>query len=133
MIKNATNHLKPKTRSHSLISSHLWRLWQRKEHLKQLRIIGGSQTSRRIPTRRGREAISAASRGVARSDIVEDLSILVQCGIDEADRAFALSRALVVDHRDQRRPNRCGERGAELWLELAGGEAREVCAVRSNV
>jgi hypothetical protein len=61
------------------------------------------------------------------------LSILVQCGIDEADRAFALSRTLVVDHRDQRRPDRCGERGAELLVELAGGEAREVCAVRSNV
>jgi len=115
------------------VDIHLWSLWQRKEHLEQLRIIWRSQPSSWIPARRCREAISAASRGVARSNIVEYLRILVQCGIDEADRAFTHSRALVVDHRDQRRPDRCCERGAELCLELACEEGREVCAVRSNV
>lgn len=120
-------------RSHSLISFRFRHLWQRKEHLQQLRIIRSSQTSRWIPPRCGRKAISAASRGVARSDVVEDLSILVQGGIYESDRAFALSRALFVDQRDQRRPDRRGERGTELLSKLAVLEEREECAIRSNI
>ena len=69
----------------------------------------------RIPPRHGLEAGRAAARVRTVGNVVQDLRVLVQDGVDEADGALARVQALVVDASNNRGED--GRRG--------GGAAEE--------
>ncbi len=56
--------------------------------------------SNRIPSRAGRETVSAAARIVADSDIVEHIWVLVDDGVEEANGSLAALQALLVEQID---------------------------------
>lgn len=82
------------------------RLRQRHELGQHGRVVGSAQAGDWVPAGRGVETRSSAPRVVANGDVVQDLGVLVESRVDEADSLLAGGNSLLVDAVDD-----CGEDG----------------------
>ena len=79
---------------------------QQQEQLDQLQRVRRAQTSHRVPSGSSSESGCAATHVPSRRDIVQDIRMSVEGGVDESDRALANIGSRLVDD---------GEDGAEGW------------------
>jgi hypothetical protein len=114
-------------------AAHQPALLQLQEDLSHLLILGRSHAGNGIPLGTRREALSAAARIRADGDIIEHAWVLIDCGVQKPNRAFARGHALLVEQVDDAgKDGRRGRRAANA-ARLVEVHGREVEAQRGHV